>query len=51
MSCVRPFCPKTSLAIAALAALALLTPASMLPARAEAAQPGQQATLSDERQG
>ena len=48
MSCVRPFCPTSSLAIAALASFALLTPASMLPARAEAAQPGQQATLSDE---
>jgi lysophospholipase L1-like esterase len=47
MSCVRPFCPKTSLAVAAVAALALLTPASMLPARAEATQPGQHATLSD----
>ncbi len=46
MSCVRPFCPKTLLAVT-VAALALLTPASMLPARAEAAQPGQQATLSD----
>ena len=44
MSCHYPFCSLTSLA--AIAALALLTPASMLPARAQAAQTAQQATLS-----
>ncbi len=43
MSCHRPFCRITSLAAAAVAALVLLTPAPVPPARAQAAQ---QATLS-----
>ena len=43
MSCHRPFCRITSLAAAAVAALVLLTPAQVAPARAQAAQ---QATLS-----
>ena len=47
MSFVSPFCTKTTLAVAAVAALALLTPASMLPAVAEGTQPGQHATLSE----
>jgi lysophospholipase L1-like esterase len=47
MSCHRPFCRITSLAAAAVAAMLLLTPASMLPARAQAAQAAQHATLSD----
>ena len=47
MSCHRPFCRITSLAVPAFAALVLLTPASMLPARAQSAQAAQQATLSD----
>src|ERR1700694_740642 len=44
MSFCRPFCRITALAAPAFAALVLLTPASILPARAQAAQ---QATLSD----
>ena len=44
MSCRRPFCRTASLAIAAVAALVLLIPASNLPARAQA---GQQARLTD----
>jgi lysophospholipase L1-like esterase len=44
MSCHRPFCRTASMAIAAVAALVLLMPASTLPARA---QTSQQATLSD----
>jgi Lysophospholipase L1 and related esterases len=44
MSCHRPFCRNTSLAAAAVAALVLLTPAQVPPARAEIAQ---QAALSD----
>jgi lysophospholipase L1-like esterase len=44
MSCHRPFCRTASMAIAAVAALVLLMPASNLPARAQASQ---QATLSD----
>jgi lysophospholipase L1-like esterase len=47
MSCHRPFCRITSLAAPAVAAAVLLTPASMLPARAQSAQAARQATLSD----
>ena len=43
MSCHRPFCRMISLALPAIAALVLLTPAQLLPARAQ----GAQATLSD----
>ena len=43
MSFVRPFCGITSLAVPAVAAIVLLTPASVLPARAQAVQ---QAALS-----
>src|ERR1700682_1145776 len=46
MSCHRPFCRTTSLAAAAVAALVLLTPAQVPPARAQVAQAAQQATLS-----
>ena len=42
-----PFCLMTSLTAFAVAMVMLLTPASSLPARAQAAQSGQQATLSD----
>jgi lysophospholipase L1-like esterase len=42
-----PFCGIASLALPVFAAFVLLTPTSMLPARAEPAQPVQQATLSD----
>src|SRR6202140_2055191 len=45
MSFHYPFCGKA--ALAAVAALVLLSPASNLPARAQAAQASQQATLSD----
>jgi lysophospholipase L1-like esterase len=45
MSCHRPFCQITSLT--AVAALLLLTPASMLSARAQSAPAGQTAALSD----
>jgi len=41
--CVRPFCKTTWLAVPAAAALVLLTPAAIAPARAQAAQ---QAALS-----
>src|SRR5712691_3126608 len=44
MRCHRPFCRNTSLAAAAAAALVLLTPAQVVPVRAQAAQ---QAPLSD----
>jgi len=44
MVCHRPFCRIASLTAVAVAALVLLTPMSMLPAGAQAAQ---QATLSD----
>ncbi len=44
MSCHRPFCRMTSLAVPAVAVLVLLTPAQLLPARAQGAE---QATLSD----
>jgi lysophospholipase L1-like esterase len=43
MSFVRPFCGITSLAVPAVAAIVLLMPASVLPARAQAVQ---QAALS-----
>jgi lysophospholipase L1-like esterase len=43
MSCYRPFCRMTSLAGFAIAAMVLLTPAQILPARAQA---DQQAALS-----
>ena len=45
MSFHYPFCGKA--ALAAVAALVLLSPASNLPARAQAAQASKQATLSD----
>jgi lysophospholipase L1-like esterase len=52
MSCYRPFYHHpfyaiASLTLPALAACVLLTPASIVSARAEPAQPVQQATLSD----
>src|SRR5665213_2337676 len=47
MSFVRPFCRNASLAAAALAALMLLTPAAILPARAQAAPTVQRATVSE----
>jgi len=47
MSFYRPFCRTTSLAAFAAAMAVLLTSASTLPARAQASQAGQQATLSD----
>jgi lysophospholipase L1-like esterase len=47
MSFVRPFRKMTSLAACATAALALLTPGSILPARAQATQAAQQPTQSD----
>src|SRR6266704_2283162 len=47
MRCRRPFSRNTSLAAATVAALVLLTPAQVVPVRAQAAQAGQQATLSD----
>ena len=47
MRCVSPFCRTTSLAASAVAALVLLTPASIPAARAQMAQAGQQATRSD----
>jgi lysophospholipase L1-like esterase len=47
MCFVRPFCRMTSLAAAAFAALVLLTPASILPARAQAAQAAQPPAPSD----
>ncbi len=47
MRCHRPFCRNTSLAAAAVAALVLLTPAQVVPVRAQAAQAAQQATPSD----
>jgi lysophospholipase L1-like esterase len=47
MSSHFPFCGIASLAAPAVAALVLLTPAQILPARAQAAQAGQQAALSD----
>src|SRR6266404_9459897 len=47
MSCHYPFCRITALAVPAVAALVLLTPASILPARAQVTQAAQRATLSD----
>ena len=47
MSFVRPFCKMASLAACAAAAFVLLTPASIPPARAQAAQAAPSATLSD----
>jgi lysophospholipase L1-like esterase len=47
MSFYRPFYRITALAAPAVAALLLLTPASILPARAQTAQAATQATLSD----
>jgi lysophospholipase L1-like esterase len=47
MSCYRPFCRVALLALPAVAALVLPTAASMSPARAQAVQAAQQATLSD----
>jgi len=47
MSCHRPFFGIASLAASAVAAFVLLTPGSIAPARAQAAQAGQQAALSD----
>ncbi len=46
MSCHRPFYRIASLAAPAVAALVLLTPVQVLPARAQVAQAAQQATLS-----
>src|SRR4030081_369261 len=46
MSCHRPFCRITSLAAFAVAAFVLLTPAQILPVRAQTAQAGQQSTLT-----
>jgi lysophospholipase L1-like esterase len=47
MSFVHPFYRMTSLAAVAAAALVLLTPVSVLPARAQLAQATQHATLSE----
>jgi lysophospholipase L1-like esterase len=47
MSCHRPFCRISLLVVPAVAAIVLVTVASSLPVRAEAAQPAQQAALSD----
>jgi lysophospholipase L1-like esterase len=47
MSCRYPFRPITSLAVPAVAALVLLIPASLLPARAQAAEAAQRATISE----
>jgi lysophospholipase L1-like esterase len=47
MSCYRAFHGIVSLTVPAFAALVLLTPAPIMPARAEPAQPVQQATLFD----
>jgi lysophospholipase L1-like esterase len=47
MSFVRPFFKMTSLAAVAAAALVLLTPVSVLPARAQSAQAARHATLSE----
>ena len=43
----RPFCRIARLAVPAVAALVLLTPAQILPAWAQGIQTAQQATLSD----
>ena len=47
MSFCRPFFRVTTLAVPAVAALVVLTPASILPARAQVAEAARQATLSD----
>jgi lysophospholipase L1-like esterase len=47
MHCRRPFCQMTLLVAPAVAALMLLTPVSMLPARAQAAQAAQTPTSTD----
>src|SRR5258705_10897215 len=47
MSCHYPFCKVTALAVPGVAALVLLTSASILPARAQAAEAAQRATLSE----
>jgi len=47
MSFCRPFFRVTTLAVPAVAALVGLTPASILPARAQVAEAARQATLSD----
>src|SRR5258707_7254103 len=47
MSCHYPFCRITALAMPAVAALVLLTPASILPACAQLAESARHATLSD----
>ncbi len=47
MSCHRPFCRIASLALPAVAALVLLTPAATWSAHAQAAQANQQAALSN----
>jgi lysophospholipase L1-like esterase len=46
MVCHRPFCRTTWLALPAVAAVVLLTPAHLVPARAQGTQIAQQATLS-----
>ena len=46
MVCHRPFCRTTRLALRAIAALVLLTPAHLLPVRAQDTQTAQQATPS-----
>ncbi len=48
MSCHCPFCRMAALAGPAAAALVLLTPASILPARAQVAQAAQQAAVSED---
>src|SRR5439155_3872717 len=47
MSFHYPFCRITALAVPAVAALVLLTPASILPARAQVAEAARQGALSD----
>ena len=47
MNCLSPFCRMTALAGPAVAAMMLLTPASMSRAQAQAAQPIQQAAVSE----
>jgi lysophospholipase L1-like esterase len=47
MSCFSPFCRMKALAAPAVAVLMLLTPAVIVPARAQAAQADQHAALSD----
>jgi hypothetical protein len=48
MSCHYPFCRVTALAVPAVAALVLLTLASILPAGAQVAEAARQATLSSD---